>query len=208
MRLPPLVLLCCAACAGPDVAPEAPIDPPVELVEIHGRVVDSLSRAAVNTLVGIEGKFYPTDASGGFTASLPPGVHGVRVNAQGFEVFADSIRVRPADQFEFRLRRLAPYPIGCELYPDHFRAVIVDLQGRKTLERWQQSKLTLEAPAGPRSVGAILWGYRALDYYQWEITIPDVDPGTTLVDWDLFDSEGHNYTGSCEPVPTSPDSLS
>lgn len=207
MRCHPLFLLALvAACGGPEFT-EPSVGGPVEVVAVSGQVLDSVTGAALpGVTVGIGGKFYITDEAGGFTAMVRPGPNTVQVMDDRFEPFSHEIVAGGAGPFAFALRRLAPVPIGCELYPDHFRAVVVDLQGRKELERWARSTLTLASPAGELTVNALQWGYRALDYYQWEITIPNVDPGTDRVDWVLYDSEGHSFLGSCEPIQTLPDS--
>ncbi len=200
-----LAILGLAACSGPEFAPPTVTEGGVEVVQIAGRVIDSVTRAGVPRITfGIGGNFETTDAEGQFTAWVARGDNAVGVNIAGFEPFARIIQVGPRSEFELPLRRLAPVPVTCELEPQGFRAIVVDLQGRKSLERWSQSTLTLVWSARQTTIGAVNWGYRAIDGLRWEVTIPNVDGSVLRADWQLYDSEGHLYRGSCEPVAAPP----
>lgn len=206
MRSLPLFLLALAACNARDYwIPTTEGGGGTTPVAVHGVVTDSVTGMRLpGVAVSMGGVFTATDAEGAFDLTVGSGVNTVHVAADGYEPFARTMTVDPLgnDRFavDLPLRRLAPFPVTCELGPDGFRANIVDLQGRKSLERWSQSELTLVSPAGPRTIPAITWGYHALDYLVWQVTIPDADPSTSRVDWVLFDSEGDAYRGSCEPV--------
>lgn len=178
---------------------------PIPLVTIRGQVIDSLTRAPVAGVnVGIGGKALWTDAEGFFTGQVAVGPTDIRVAALAFEPARVGVVVGPLDEFVVRLRRLAPIALDCEMGPGGFTAFIVDLQGRKSVERWTQSSMTLISPTSRRIIGARQWGYLPLDILRWRISIPDADPEVTQVDWVLYDNEGHLYQGSCEPLPVVP----
>ncbi|HVX89966.1 MAG TPA: hypothetical protein VG940_13610, partial [Gemmatimonadales bacterium] len=77
---------------------------------------------------------------------------------------------------------------------------VSDLQGRKTIERWQRSEAYVLDPAGTYRLGAPDWTYRALDYITWEITLGPISPETTTIRWNVYDDQGNLYTGICEPA--------
>ena len=211
MRAPPFLLLLLAACAAPEFSvPTGDGEPEAALVTIQGLVIDSISEAPVPGVnVAIGGKFATTDAAGTFTLPAVAGTVTATAHAQGYEPFTEGFPIPAAEAssvIELQLRRLAPIAIQCRLGSAGFSAVVVDLQGRKTLERWSQSTLTLVTPAGSRTIPAPGWGYHALDYLKWLVTIPDASPSTVRADWVLFDSQGDAYRGSCEPVAAPPDS--
>lgn len=206
-----LLLLLLAACAGPEFTPPTGEgDPLTAPITVHGTVLDSVTRSRMPGIsVGMGGKFTATDAAGDFTVVVGPGPNSVHVNATGYEPFARDLMVDPSPSgsvaLEVPLRRLAPFPVSCQLGPAGFQATIVDLQGRKSLERWSQSELTLVTDSKQRTIPAVNWGYRALGTLEWQVTIADADASTIRADWVLFDSQGDLYRGSCEPVPASTD---
>lgn len=211
MRAPPFLLLLLAACANPGFSPPSGDgEPGAALVTIQGLVIDSITQAPIPGVnVAIAGKFTTTDAAGTFTLPAVAGTVTATAHVQGYEPFTQGFPI-PATEassvIELQLRRLAPIAIRCQLGSAGFSAVVVDLQGRKSLERWSQSTLTLVTPAGSRTIPAPSWGYHALDYLKWLVTIPDASPSTIRADWVLFDSQGDAYRGSCEPVAAPPDS--
>jgi hypothetical protein len=201
-----IVLLALLGCAPERLAPPSDDpggEPPVAMVAITGTVYDSLTGGpAPNVHVEFGGKVLFTDAAGKFTANTPEGMVRVLVNSPDFETVERWISVPPS-QISLPLRRQAPLPTNCRLEDGVFRAVVVDLQGRKSLERWSRSTLTLRLPGEERTIGALAWGYRGLDSYHWELTIADAGPTLERVDWRLFDSDLNLYTGSCIPTRTS-----
>ena len=206
----PLILLC-AACGGPDFAsPSGGGDSVPPPVTVSGVVYDSVTGAVAPGLsVALGGTFATTGVDGAFTLEAPVGVDTLHVAGAGFERFSRVLTLLPSQgsplTVRVPLRRLAPYPISCAIGDSGFRAVIVDLQGRKSLDRWANSTLTLDRPLGSRSIAALDWNYQALDYMQWAVSIPDASLSTFRADWVLFDSEGNAYRGSCEPSATLPD---
>jgi len=205
------LLLLLAACAGPEfAAPTGEGDPSTAPITVHGVVLDSVTRLRLPGIsVGMAGKFVVTDAAGAFTIVVGPGPNSVHVTAGGYEPFARSVVVDPAPSgavvLELPLRRLAPFPVSCQMGAAGFQATIVDLQGRKSLERWSQSQLTLVTDSKVRTIPAVSWGYQALGDLEWQVTIADADASTIRADWVLFDSQVDMYRGSCEPVPALPD---
>jgi hypothetical protein len=177
---------------------------------VSGVVFDSVTNSLVpGVSVALGGTFATTGVDGAFTLQAPAGSDTLNVTGSGFEHFTRVLTLLPAQgsplTVRVPLRRLAPYPISCAIGDSGFRAVIVDLQGRKSLDRWANSTLTLDTPLGNRTIAALAWNYHALDYMQWAVSIPDASLSTFRADWVLFDSEGNAYRGSCEPSVTLPD---
>lgn len=170
------------------------------MIAISGMLFDSLTGApAANVHVEFGGKVLFTDAAGKFTANTPEGMVRVRVTSPDFETVERAIAVPPS-QITLPLRRQAPLPLDCRLEDGVFRATVVDLQGRKSLERWSRSTLTIYGPQGPRTIGALAWGYEPpASSYHWEIYISDAGADVDLVEWRLFDSDLNQYSGSCVP---------
>jgi hypothetical protein len=199
-----------AACGATDFGPPGEGEPSIATVDVHGVVVDSVSRELLRGVtVSMGGKFAVTDGQGAFTLLAVPGTDTAHVAISGYERYVRAFTILPDPDpwrpLHLELRRLAPFPIRCAVTDSGFRAVVVDLQGRKSLERWSQSTLTLVTATSSRTIPAIAWGYTALDYLQWQVTIPDASLSTVRADWVLFDSEGDVYRGSCEPDVTPPD---
>ncbi|MEO6068593.1 MAG: hypothetical protein ABJB33_01735 [Gemmatimonadota bacterium] len=208
MRTPTLFLLLgITACAGTEFAPpDGGGGEQVALVAISGRVVDSVTaRSVPGVKVNLGGKIEVTDVDGIFRTTVPSDSVSVSVSTIGFEKYARIIRPSASIPMIVALRRLAPIPVSCVLHDTVFVAVVVDLQGRKSLERWSQSTLTLVSAGRSTTIGALHWGYRPLDTYRWEVDIVGVDPALARIDWDLYDSEGHAYRGSCEPAAPPPE---
>jgi hypothetical protein len=203
MRFPTsLILLPLLGCAPERLAPpDSPGgEPEVTLVQVAGYAFDSLTGfPAAAVRLEVDGKVVNTDVRGRFTANVREGLIVVRVTSTTFESIQYSVRA-PSALITLPLRRLAPAPFGCRLEAGTLRATIVDLQGRKSLERWNQSALTIHTPNGQRTIGAVAWGYEPPDdTYHWDIYIADAGPVVERVDWRLFDSDLNAYTGSCVP---------
>lgn len=197
-----------AACGDPGFAPPTPGggEDPVT-VPVEGVVYDSVTGAPLaGVTVAIQGLLLTTAPDGRYTGEVGIGTSTVSVATAGYERFSRPVTVvGPTVVLDLPLRRLAPYPLRCELNSGGFNAILVDLQGRKAIERWSQSTLTLVTPSGRRTIGARAWGYTPLDTYRSRVTIADADPGTLRADWMLYDIQGDLFSGSCEPSRTSID---
>lgn len=205
-RIVPFLLLSLAACGGPDFVAPGDGDDQVLTVPIHGTVFDSVTGIPlVGTAVAIQGQFVTTDAEGAYAVTVATGANRISVSVAGFEPLSRTVTVGPERSFDLPLRRLAPFPTQCQLSDQGFSAVVVDLQGRKSLERWSQSTLTLRAANGDRVIDALSWDYTPLDTYRWRVSIPDADSTTFRADWLLYDNTGDLFHGSCEPLPAPRD---
>lgn len=208
-RTSPFLFLVLAACGGPEFVAPGEGDGQVSTVAIQGTVYDSVTGSPLaNTSVAIAGQFVTTDGAGEYAAMVASGANRISISVAGFEPFSRTVTVGPEHVFDLPLRRLAPFPTGCQLSDSGFAAIVIDLQGRKSLERWSQSTLTLRAPSGDRVIDALSWDYTPLDTYRWKVSIPDADPQTFRADWLLYDNTGGLFRGSCEPLPTAHDSTS
>ena len=99
-------------------------------------------------------------------------------------------------------RRLAPIVQDCTRNGAYVHALVSDLQGRKTIERWERSEAYVLDPAGTYRLGATQWGYQARDYISWDVTLGPIAPDVTAIRWNVYDAEGNLYSGTCEPSTT------
>lgn len=140
------------------------------------------------------------DAGGLWSLIVPAGTVTVTTSPEGYERASESIEVRGPVYVNLMARRLAPVVQECARDGDQVHALVSDLQGRKTIERWERSVAIIDDPAGDYRVGAISWGYLALDMITWQVTLGPIAPDVDLIRWEVYDSEGHRFVGSCEPA--------
>lgn len=202
-----LPLLLIAACndtayrslGEPDTEPTGP------LFTISGEVSDSLSGAVLAGVRVASGQYVTeTDAGGAWSLTVPGGAVTVTTSPTGYERSSFSFTLRTNAYVSLSARRLAPLVQECTRNGLTVSARIIDLQGRKTIERWQRSEAFVLDPAGEYRIGAPAWSYRALDYETWEVSLSPVAAVTQAIRWNVYDAEGHVYSGICEPVTPPP----
>jgi hypothetical protein len=94
------------------------------------------------------------------------------------------------------LRRYSPIITSFEVYADSAVTTVVDLQGRKSVDRWSGSKATLDGLAGPMTLIGSQMRWRPVDGFTWKIVF-DVS-GIQSVDWDLHDVNGFTFSVRCQ----------
>lgn len=180
-------------------------DPAGGMFTVSGVVTDSLSGAVLPGATVVSGRYLTdADAEGRWSLTLPAGAVTVSTGPTGYERSAITLDLRTNAFITFKTRRLAPLVRACEREGQYVRAQVLDLQGRKTVERWQRSEAFVLDPAGTYRIGAPAWYYRAVDYITWEVTIGPVAAETATIRWNVYDAEGHGYAGICEPGVTAP----
>lgn len=179
-----------------------PDEPPVgEMVTISGVVSDSLLGGNIPEVRVSSGKFDThADAGGLWSLTVPKGRTTISATPAGYEPVSYTFEALGSLSVSLLARRLAPAVLDCVRDGDSVHALLIDLQGRKTIERWNQSSARVNDPAGSYLVGAINWKYEALDDLTWRVTLVPVSSGTALINWDVYDSDGHRFTGACEPA--------
>lgn len=179
-----------------------PVEPPVgDMVTIGGTVTDSLMGGGIPGVRVSSGRYVTTaDAGGLWSLTVPKGHTTVSTSPAGYEPLSYTFEALGSMEVDLLARRLAPAVIDCTRDGDSVHATLVDLQGRKTIERWNQSAALIRDPAGVYTVGAINWKYQAIDPLTWRVTLVPISSATTLIQWDIYDSDGHRFTGACEPT--------
>lgn len=204
LAVPSLGLLLAAACyGGGERAPLAPGPGDVDLVAIHGVVTDSvLGRPLAGVPLSVGGKVVETGADGSYSARVPAGALVVRVAFSLYEDYQVTVPIAVDQEINFPLRRLNPALTACAIGADSIRAVIVDLQGRKTINRAEGSILRMaSASSGPTEVTAWDWRWTAVDEYTWRAAIAAPNPGVVSAIFTLRDKRGFGELADCGSVP-------
>lgn len=202
MRSRILVLgLLLAGCGAPDSLFTPPAgDPAPVLVWLDGRVADSMTGAALAD-VGIFGgeSTVASDIDGRFRVPVRTGMVTLRATASGYEHFSSVFNVVTSGSHDLLLRRLAPALLACGLQGDTLTGIVVDLQGRKTIDRREGSFAVLTT--GGSALTAINWYWQPVDYLTWRIAIPlNGSPATDAL-LVLRDTDGWLSGRACAGLP-------
>ncbi len=209
LAVPSLSVLLAAACyGGGEPAPLAPGPGELDLVAIHGVVTDSvLGRPLGGVPLTVGGKVVQTDAEGRYSARVPAGPLVVRVQFSLYEDYQVRVPIAVDQEINFPLRRLNPALTACAIGADSIRAVIVDLQGRKTINRAEGSTLRMASAAGGQTeVTAWDWRWTAVDEYTWRAAIATPDAQVISALFTLRDKRGFGELAECSlaPAPQPP----
>lgn len=203
-----LLLLASGALAGcNDTAyPVPPPDPPYTgaYYTISGMVSDSLTGAGIpGARVSAGALTTLADAAGLWSLDVPDGVVTISSSPTNYDPGHETVTVHSAVLLNLQLRRRAPLVADCSRDEAMAYAILIDLQGRKSIERWVQSRAIILAPSGNVTLTGQQWTYfPPPDYYQWPIGMT-VPADATGIKWDIYDNEGYRFTGSCEFSPPS-----
>jgi hypothetical protein len=183
---------------------ESDEDPNARMVMVYGIVTDSMLGGALPGVRVASGPYITeADLGGQWSLEVPEGIRSFTTSPAGYERVTETIEVRSMTYLNLMARRLAPVVQDCVRDGNYIHAFVSDLQGRKTVERWSRSEVLILDPAGDTRVGAINWGYEAVDYLTWKVTLGPVGPNANVVRWNVFDSENHQFVGACEPTDIS-----
>lgn len=186
-----------------------PPDPPTEkytgpYYTVSGVVSDSLTGEGIpGARVYAGDRTTLADAAGVWYLDVPDGEVSISSAPANYEGGRETITVHSPVLLNLQLRRRAPLVVDCYREGDEAHALLIDLQGRKSVERWTQSKATIIAPSGNVTVGASNWDYfPPPDYYHWPIGM-SVPADATGIRWEVYDNEGYRFAGACEFGPLS-----
>ncbi len=195
-----------AACYGP--SPTTSSEGTAQgRVEIHGRVYDSLTGLPIaRTDIAFGDTTVQTGLDGSYRVTVLPGPITLRVRLGLYEEYRLDGQLLGPRQVDFPLRRLNPALTGCAISADTVYAVIVDLQGRKTLNRADGSRILLTAMTEDTVVVAWDWNWRALDEFTWRATVPTRGRRVDRAVWTLRDQQGFGELVDCMSVPAPPPS--
>jgi hypothetical protein len=184
---------------GPTDQPDGP------MVTINGTVTDSVLGGGIGGARVAAGRFVTyADADGQWSLAVPQGTVTLSSSPVGYERVSYTFEAIGPTNIDLLARRLAPIVQQCVRDGDKVIAMVSDLQGRKTIERWNESQVLILDPAGPYFVSAINWGYQAVDILTWQITLGPISAATTEIHWYVYDNEGHTFSGICEPTEVGP----
>jgi hypothetical protein len=197
-----------AACYGPSPITASHETPAPARVEIHGRVYDSLTGHPIAGLfVGFADTAVRTGLDGSYRVTVPAGQLTLRVRFGLYEEYRLEGLLFSPRKLDFPLRRLNPALTGCLIAADTVHAVIVDLQGRKTLNRAEGSRIVLTDAAGETVVTAWDWNWRAVDEVTWRARVPTRGRHVDRAVWTLRDQQGFGEFVDCQAVPAPPADL-
>jgi len=166
---------------------------------VSGVVTDSLTGEGIpGARVSAGKRTALADAAGVWRLDVPDGEAIISSSPANYESGHETITVHSPVYLNLQLRRRAPLVVDCQRDGSMVHAILIDLQGRKSVERWSQSRAIVEAPSGNITLMGQEWSYfPPPDYYQWPIGIPIPDDAVRIK-WDVYDNEGYRFLGACE----------
>ena len=191
-----------AACAGADGATSP--DPADARFTVSGMVYDSLARQvggdwnAPGVRLSVNGVVVLSDAEGHFTAT---GVSGAReaqvvLESQNYERRVESVTIKGDMALEIGLRRLAPLVIGFRPFGDSTQLTVVDLQNRKTVERWQLTRALMQNATTDWTQFGIEWVWTPVDDETWLVSLSQTGAAQRFR-FDVYDVDGSAATAFC-----------
>lgn len=205
MRRPLAFLALAISCASdPGALPPEPDPAPTHLVS--GTLVDSMLNvpiAGVRVFVGDSSAV--SDSQGIFTTRHGPGTIALAVHDFRYEAYAGEVDLyRDLSRLTLRLEGQAPYLVSCTFTPDLLTARVVDLQGRKTVNRRGASTITLVAGGISYQQDANRWSWTPIDDLTWLAHIPLTTAGADTAVWRLEDADGFVRGARCINQPAPP----
>lgn len=192
----PAIILAFAACTQASESTD-PGDTTPARFTVNGVVYDSLANAVgvggavTGAMISINGVPATSDGQGRFTAEGVSGTdHGlILVQSRAHETLEVSLAIDGDFSISLGLRRYAP--LMTEFMPsgDSTRFRVVDLQNRKTVERWQATRATLHSATGEWTEHGDQWVWTPIDDFTWLVSMQ----GTT--DAEEFEFTIHDVTG-------------
>ncbi len=193
------------ACGGSPPAPDEPAIPEPR-VPLTGVVLDSLAGLPVAgaRVLGTD-SVVVTDAGGSFRLLVPTRPLVILVMASGYGSHALPVSLQGPAHRTVRLRRLAPAVLGCAIVSDTVYATVVDLQGRKTVNRREGSVAVISSGGQAVVLTGLAWYWRPLDSLTLAVVIPPPAGAVAAAVLTVSDVEGFRGTAQCFPAGPSPD---
>ena len=204
MRRSILLLALCISC-GDDSGQIAEVPDPETFYQISGVVRDSvLYRAIPGIRIRIGDSLAVSDSMGRFSVVHRAGSFALTVDDYEYERHSIPL-VLFQDQPDFivRLRGHAPYLLSCTFQSDLLTGRIMDLQGRKTINRRSQSTITLVTTDTLVTKDAYSWYFTPVDNLTWLAHVPLAGVAADTAVWRLEDADGYVRGDRCvnQPAP-------
>ncbi len=196
MRWPILLSTVLLACS-PEAEPLATESLPVNYFTISGSVLDSILGAPIeNIRILVGDSVVTTDASGQFSTRYREGPSSIVIDDIQYEPLAVSRYFNRDQAFILQLRGQAPYVRSCSFSGDSVSATILDLQGRKTINRRAESFLVARIRQTEVQNDGNFWHWNPVDHFTWRTNVP-LGSIADSVDWRLEDADGNARITRC-----------
>ena len=197
-RTAPLTILGLVLACGEMAGPPAQDQGPSIYYTISGVVMDSVLSTpipGIRVLVGDSVAF--ADAYGSFVTAQSPGQKVLAIRDTRYEDLTISHHFDRSESVTLTVRGQAPYVTQCAFSRESVSAVIVDLQGRKTVNRRDQSTLVTRTAGMAVSSNAYSWTWNPIDNLTWLTTVPSVGAAPDSVEWRVEDADGYMRPTRC-----------
>jgi hypothetical protein len=196
----PLAALLVVGCEpNPGSGRQDPTGTPDLSYLVSGTVLDSaLNRPASGVRVMVGDSLVTTSDSGMFRVKQNAERGFIAINDLRFEPLKVGFAFDHPGAIPILLRGNAPYAFRCQFHGDTVSAFIVDLQGRKTMDRRIRTLLTAELNQQTVTWTGDKWLWTALDNLTWRVAIALPDSSILTVQWRLEDLDGNVRTSNCE----------
>jgi hypothetical protein len=143
-----------------------------------------------------------SDSQGRFATLHRSGNFSLLVEDYGYERYEIPLAIFGNRQpHRILLRGEAPYLLSCTFEPDLLTARVVDLQGRKTLNRRSQSTITLISNDVRLFREAYNWYWTPIDNYTWLAHVPHTGVVADTAEFRLEDADGYVRSAQCVNQP-------
>lgn len=193
------------ACGSPPPAPDETAIPE-QRVLLTGVVLDSLAALPVAgaRVLGTD-SMVVTDAAGSFRIMVPTGPFTILVTHPDYESYGLSVTLEVPAHRIVQLRRLAPAVLGCRIASDTVYATVVDLQGRKTVNRREGSVAIVRSGGQEVVLSGLSWSWQPVDSLTLAVSIPPPGGAVTGATLTVSDVAGFRGAAACfRAEPPSP----
>lgn len=196
-----LACLLVLGCAGSEFsAPSA--EPEGRFLPVSGVVRDSvLGEPVAGVRVFAGDSSFITGSDGTFSLTLAQGRQTLQAAPYAFEPVRLDLDLNTPRTFVLLLRREAPAVIACVATPAGLSAWVLDLQGRKTVDRRFATSVDIESAAGSRRLLGHDLDWYPLSDLTWRVDLPGSALDRTDVLWNLADGDGFRSARRCSDAP-------
>ncbi len=196
-----VLTLTIAACSE-GATPAAPAGD-IPQYTIRGTVSDSLGGLiGLGGLPGVEvrvnGRPLSADAQSRWSRVADSGLVRIEVADNRFERYQRTVLLDRNMEVAVLLRRLAPAIVGFSSVGDSITARVVDLQGRKTVERWDESHVDIDMGGATLTVIGRQLHWHPIDNWTYQMVLPSVPDGAVSLDWTVEDDQGFSFREVCQ----------